>query len=59
MSWPNLWFLPRAFRSHGGHGGGELPAFPAPSTVGGLLVEHHPDTACRGKVEICPDARDL
>ncbi len=31
MSRPNLWFLPRAFHSHGGHGGGELPAFPAPS----------------------------
>jgi hypothetical protein len=31
MSRPNLWFLPRAFCSHGGHGGGELPAFPAPS----------------------------
>ncbi len=31
MSQPNLWFLPRAFFPHGGHGGGELPAFPAPS----------------------------
>jgi hypothetical protein len=31
MSWPNLWFLPRAFFTHGGHGGGKLPAFPAPS----------------------------
>jgi len=31
MSQPNLWFLPRAFLTHGGHGGGELPVFPAPS----------------------------
>jgi len=31
MSQPNLWFLPRAFFPHGGHGGGELPVFPAPS----------------------------
>ncbi len=26
-----LWFLPRAFHSHGGHGCGQHPAFPAPS----------------------------
>ena len=31
MSQPNLWFLPRAIFPHGGHGGGELPVFPAPS----------------------------
>jgi hypothetical protein len=30
---PNLWFLPRAFFTHGGHGGGELPVFPAPSVL--------------------------
>ena len=33
MSQPNLWFLPRAFFPHGGHGGGELPVFPAPSLL--------------------------
>jgi len=33
MSRPSLWFLPRAFFSHGGHGSGELPAFPAPSRL--------------------------
>jgi hypothetical protein len=26
-----LWFLPRAFFTHGGHGCGSHPAFPAPS----------------------------
>jgi hypothetical protein len=31
MSRLHLWFLPRAFFPHGGHGSGRLPAFPAPS----------------------------
>ncbi|CCE11164.1 hypothetical protein BRAS3843_650001 [Bradyrhizobium sp. STM 3843] len=31
MPRPNLWFLPPAFLSQAGHGGGKLPAFPAPS----------------------------
>ncbi len=41
MSLPNLWFLPRAFHSHGGHGRGERPAFPAPSDLfeGDLIAE--------------------
>jgi len=35
MSRPNLWYLPPAFFLQAGHGGGELPAFPAPSDVRG------------------------
>jgi hypothetical protein len=31
LSGSYLWFLPRAFYSHGGHGCGQHPAFPAPS----------------------------
>jgi hypothetical protein len=33
MSRLNLWFLPRAFYSHGGHGCGQHPTFPALSAV--------------------------
>jgi len=35
MSRLHLWYLPPAFFSQAGHGGGELPAFPAPSRLRG------------------------
>jgi hypothetical protein len=35
MSRLNLWYLPPAFFSLAGHGGGQLPAFPAPSVFEG------------------------
>jgi len=34
----HLWFLPRAFFSHGGRGCGGHPAFPAPSVLGGTRL---------------------
>ena len=51
MSRPNLWFLPRAFFPHGGHGGGELPAFPAPShfTEGPVIQDSGAICAARSR----------
>ncbi len=46
MSQPNLWFLPRAFCLHGGHGGGKLPVFPAPSLSWGRDVGHGSGAEC-------------
>ena len=34
LSGSYLWFLPRAFFTHGGHGCERHPAFPAPSSIG-------------------------
>lgn len=42
-----LWFLPRAFHSHGGHGDGESPAFPAPSSPSGVRSPHPSGMPCR------------
>jgi hypothetical protein len=41
MSRLNLWYLPPAFFSQAGHGGGQLPAFPAPSLFRGSVLQHH------------------
>src|ERR1700750_2841111 len=44
-----LWFLPRAFFTHGGHGCGSHPAFPAPSVSdeGGLIGKTRTDRVAR------------
>ena len=49
----HLWFLPRAFFSHGGHGCGGHPAFPAPSLVEGRCERQNSGAVRRGDAEVC------
>jgi len=52
MHWPNLWFLPRAFLLHGGHGGGELLAFPAPSTHSRAMLSQTSGATCAARMPV-------
>ena len=49
----HLWFLPRAFFSHGGHGCGGHPAFPAPSFVEGRCERQNSGAVRRENADVC------
>jgi hypothetical protein len=49
MSRLNLWYLPPAFFSQAGHGGGQLPAFPAPSVFKRAVHQHNSDATCAAR----------
>ncbi len=54
MSRLHLWYLPPAFFSQAGHGGGELPAFPAPSRLAEGGRQRSLGSLSRGNAELCP-----
>src|SRR5947208_16989505 len=50
----DLWFLPRAFLLHGGHGLRPAPGIPcALFDFGGPRVTHHSGTSCRENMDAC------
>ncbi len=53
MSWPNLWFLPRAFFTARGPWGRQAPGLPCALRFRGSVAEHDPGTPCRGTVKMC------